>query len=106
MRPVHPYLADQQIPEIPCLWLLKSSPNVEPSVELSTHLRRLLTILEPHAEPLWGLVRAGYRANWFCYLTSHATEHAAELNRQLPQRVLALPGDLWLDVHGDDLHDE
>jgi hypothetical protein len=26
---------------------------------------------------------------------------AAELDRQTLQRVLALPGDLWLDVHGD-----
>jgi hypothetical protein len=29
-------------------------------------------------------------------------EHAAELDRQTMQRVLALPGDLWLDVCGDD----
>ncbi len=86
-----------------CLWLLKSSPGIESGVELSTHLQRLLTILEPHAETLWDLVRAGYQANWLCYLASHATEHAAELDRQLLRRLLALPGDLWLDVCGDDL---
>lgn len=51
---------------------------------------------------LWELVRAGYGANWFCYIASHATEHAAELDRQTLQRLLALPGDIWLDVCGDD----
>ena len=30
------------------------------------------------------------------------TEHAAELDRQTIQRIIALPGDLWLDVCGDD----
>lgn len=45
-------------------------------------------------------VRAGYDANWFCYIASHATEHAAELDRKTLQRILALPGDLWLDVCG------
>jgi hypothetical protein len=61
---------------------------------------------EPHAEQLWNLVHAGYQANWFCYLASHATEHAAELDRQLLQRLLALPGDLWLDVSGEDVDDD
>jgi hypothetical protein len=52
--------------------------------------------------PLWELIHTGYDANWFCYIASHATEHAAELDRQTMQRILALPGDLWLDVCGDD----
>jgi hypothetical protein len=47
-----------------------------------------------------------YQANWFCHLASHATEHAADLDRQLLQRLLALPGDLWLDLCGDDIDDE
>jgi hypothetical protein len=29
------------------------------------------------------------------------TEHAAEIDRDLMRRLLALPGDLWLDVCGD-----
>jgi hypothetical protein len=40
-------------------------------------------------------------ANWYCWVESHATEHAVELDRQLMQRLLTLPGDLWLDVCGD-----
>ena len=48
------------------------------------------------------VVRGVYQANWLCYIASHATERAAELDRQTMQRVLALPGDLWLDVRGDD----
>jgi hypothetical protein len=40
-------------------------------------------------------------ANWCCWVASHATEHAVELDRPTLQRILALPGDLWLDVCGD-----
>ena len=65
-------------------------------------MHRLLAILEPRTAALWGLAHAGYEANWLCYIASHATEYAAELDRQTMQRVLALPGDLWLDVCGDD----
>lgn len=32
-------------------------------------------------------------ATWLCYIASHATEHAAELDPQTLQRMLALPGD-------------
>lgn len=82
-------------------WLLSSSPGIETGTELAEHLHRLLAILEPVTAQLWDLVRAGYDANWFCYVASHAMEHAAELDRQTMQRLLALPGDLWLDVCGD-----
>lgn len=84
------------------LWLLSSSPGIETGTELTDHLHRLLAILEPVTAPLWELTRIGYDANWFCYIASHATEHATELDRQTMQRILALPGDLWLDVCGDD----
>lgn len=83
------------------LWLLSSSPNTQTGTELTEHLHRLLAILEPVTAPLWELVHAGYDANWFCYIASHATEHAAELDRQTLHRILGLPGDLWLDVCGD-----
>ena len=82
-------------------WLLSSSPEVEPGTELSEHLHRLLAILEPVAARLWELVREGYEANWFCFVASHAAEHAAELDRATMRRLLALPGDLWLQVCGD-----
>jgi hypothetical protein len=64
-------------------------------------LHWLLTRLEPVTAELWNLVRAGYEANWLCHIASHATEHAAELDRQTMQRLLDLPGDLRLDVCGD-----
>jgi hypothetical protein len=35
-----------------------------------------------------GLIHAGYHANWFCYIASHATEH----DRQILNRILVLPG--------------
>jgi len=89
-----------------CAWLLTSSPGIETGTELAGQLHRLLVLLEPVTAPLWDLIRAGYEANWFCYLASHATEHAAELDRQTMQRILALPGDLWLDVCGDGFDDE
>jgi hypothetical protein len=84
------------------LWLISSSPDVEADVGLGVHLRRLLAILEPVAAPLWELANAGYEANWYCFAASHATEHAMELDRPILRRLLALPGDLWLDVCGDD----
>ena len=87
------------------LWLISSSPQIEPSVALGEHLRRLLAILEPVTSPLWELADAGYEANWYCFAASHAAEHAIELDRQVLQRVLALPGDLWLDVCGDGADD-
>jgi len=87
-------------------WLLTSSPGIEAGIELAEQLHRLLAVLEPVTAPLWEMVRAGYEADWFCYIASHATEHAAELDRQTVQRLLALPGDLWLDVCGDGFDDE
>jgi hypothetical protein len=82
-------------------WLLSSSPGPEDGTELTEHLHQLLATLEPVTAPLWDLVHDGYEANWFCYIASHATEHAAELDRPTLHRLLALPGDLWLDVCGD-----
>lgn len=87
-------------------WLLSSGPGPEDGTELTEHLHRLLTILEPVTGPLWDLVNEGYEANWFCYIASHATEHAAEIDRPTLQRILALPGDLWLDVCGDGTDNE
>ncbi len=87
------------------LWLISSSPQIEPDVALGEHLRRLLAVLEPVTMPLWELVDAGYEANWYCFAASHAAEHAIEFDRQVLRRVLALPGDLWLDVCGDGADD-
>jgi hypothetical protein len=84
------------------LWLLSSSQQIERDVDLSEQLSRLLAVLEPVATPLWELVGAGYEANWYCWVASRATEHAVKLDRVVLQRLLALPGDLWLDVCGDE----
>jgi hypothetical protein len=80
------------------MWTLRSSEGIETGVELETQLERLLEILEPLGDRLHGLVELGYWANWFCYVESNAAEHAVELPRLLLQRLIALPGDLWLDV--------
>jgi hypothetical protein len=83
-------------------WFLESAPGPEDGVELAVQLHRLLEVLEPLAGTLWELVEDGYWANWFCYLGSHASEHAAELDRDTLRRLLALPGDLWLDAYHDE----
>lgn len=85
-------------------WLLSSGP--EAGTELTEQLRKLLAILEPVTGTLWDLVGEGYEANWYCYIASHLTEHAAELDRPTLQRLLALPGDLWLDACGDGADNE
>jgi Domain of unknown function (DUF4279) len=84
------------------LWLLSSSQQIERDVGLGEQLGRLLAVLEPVTTPLWELVGAGYEANWYCFVASSATEHAVELDRKVLQRLMALPGDLWLDVCGDE----
>jgi hypothetical protein len=83
------------------LWLISSASGIEDEVELGEQLGRLLAVLGPVAGELWELADAGYQANWYCWVESHATEHALEIERMLMQRLLALPGDLWLDVCGD-----
>ena len=82
------------------LWLL-SSGEIEAGVELNDQIRRLLAVLEPVKAELWDLTAQGYRANWFCYVASSPAEHAAELGRGLLTDLLALPGDLWLDICGE-----
>ena len=77
------------------LWLLSSSAEVQDGTELAEHLHRLLATVEPLTPLLW--------ERW---IASHATEHAAELDRTTLRRLLALPGDLWLDVCGDGEDDE
>ena len=88
------------------LWLLSSNPEVEADTELSEHLNKLLATLEPVTARLWELESEGYDANWYCWVASHACEHAAELDRTILKRLLALPGDLWLDVCGDGTDDD
>jgi hypothetical protein len=83
------------------VWGVSSGPGIDDDVELADQLDRLLVLLEPHTAVLWQLVESGYEANWFCYVASHGAEHAVEIERHLMQRLLALPGDLWLDVCGD-----
>ncbi|MCR6489035.1 DUF4279 domain-containing protein [Amycolatopsis sp. OK19-0408] len=81
------------------LWCLTSPPS---DSELAVHLTRLLDVLEPHRAALWELAEAGHPADWFCLVASHATEHAVELDRRLLGRLLTLPGELLLDVCGDE----
>lgn len=81
------------------VWSLSS--DLPADSELADHLHRLLDRLEPKADALWQLADQGYVADWFCLAASHATEHAVELDRPLLRRLLALPGDLLLDVMGD-----
>jgi hypothetical protein len=66
----------------------------------------LSAILEPVIGQLWEPVYQGYEANWYYRIASHATEHAAELDRPTLQRLLALPGDLWPDVGGDETNNQ
>jgi hypothetical protein len=82
------------------LWTLSSGLPSER--ELEDHLTWLLDRLAPKADLLWHLVSQGYTADWFCLAASEVTEHAVELNRPLLQRLLTLPGDLLLDVMGDE----
>lgn len=73
---------------------------MEPAeIGLARSLQDVLDRVEPAAASLWDLERDGYRVGRFCYLGSDAAELAAEIDRATLQRLLALPGDLWLGVY-------
>ncbi|TDV48829.1 uncharacterized protein DUF4279 [Actinophytocola oryzae] len=82
------------------LWSLSS--GLPPESELAAHLDWLLDLLEPRRDLLWRLADQGYTADWFCLAASGAAEHAVGLTRPLLTRLLTVPGDLLLDVMGDD----
>jgi Domain of unknown function (DUF4279) len=86
-------------------WFLSTGSSPQDGVELSEQLDKLLTMLEPRTEELWQLFRTGYQFDWFCYVGSHATEHALEIRRETMQRLLAIPGELLLDLYGDGTDD-
>jgi Domain of unknown function (DUF4279) len=80
-------------------WHLDSAQEIEEGVELADCLRQLLDRVEPAAASLWHLEGEGYRVSWPCILGTHTLEHSVELDRQTLQRLIALPGDLWLDIY-------
>lgn len=82
------------------IWQLSSSEDPTDGVELAQSLQKVLDQLTPVAPELWNLMHDGYEADWFCYVGSFAVEHAVELDRDTLTRVLALPGELLLDVYG------
>jgi hypothetical protein len=63
------------------IWTLSTRPQVHDEVELSGQLARqlvsLLGVLEPSADVLRELTDMGYRANWECWVSSQATNHAS-----------------------------
>lgn len=87
-------------------WMLSSSDAPEDDVELSEQLHRVLLRLLPYRAALWGMVESGYRIDWFCYLGSHAAEHAAELPRDLLRELVNVPGELLLDIYHDQPDDD
>lgn len=82
-------------------WLLSNAASPEDGTELAEALHRVIDRVEPVAASLWALERAGYEVDWFCYVGSHAAEHAAVLDRRTIERLVALPGELWLDIYSD-----
>jgi hypothetical protein len=94
-------LLRSQRPAEQSMWSLSSAQRAEDGVELASALGRVLDQLGPESEAVWALTREGYWANWFCYVGSSACEHAVELDRATLGRLLALPGELWLDVYPD-----
>jgi hypothetical protein len=83
-------------------WALHHPATPTDGVEVGDAIRAVLDRLEPAADVLHALVAEGWWANWFCYVGSAACEHAVEIDRDLMHRLLAIPGELWLDVYPDD----
>jgi hypothetical protein len=83
------------------VWVLSSAPEPQDEVRLPAMLERLLVKLEPVRDVVWSLVGEGWSANWLCMLDVEDGEAATEIHRETMQRLLALPGDLWIDVYKD-----
>jgi Domain of unknown function (DUF4279) len=83
-------------------WSLSSGDIPEPGAELADSLTRVLNQLHPLRAKLWTLAETGYEMDWFCYLGSHATEHAAEIPREVMHQLLDVPGTLLLDIYDED----
>lgn len=83
------------------MWSLSSAADTQDHVELEASLDVELERLEPAAERLWELRAERHRMDSVCYVGSHRTEHAVELDRSLLTCLLALPGRLLLDVYPD-----
>jgi len=79
-------------------WPEKAPREVELAAAIDVVADRLL----PVREVLWDLVGRGYVANWFCFIETSGLEHAVELERRSFEKLLTLPGGLWLDVYPDE----
>ena len=88
------------------IWILSTPQEVHDEPDLGSQvvpqLASLLALLEPHSEVLRELTDMGYRATWECRVESRARHAVLDLDRQLMERLLALPGDFRLDVSADD----
>jgi len=87
------------------VWSLSSAPDSQEDMRLCEMLDWLLDQLEPLTDSLWALAEEGYVANWFCLLDVQDDEHATALTRETMRRLIALPGDLWLDVYREGKED-
>ena len=83
------------------MWSLSSGVGPVDGIELQDQFERVLDDLHPLRDRLWKLADAGYTMDWFCYVGSHAAERAVELPRDLMQRLLDLPGVVFLDIYDD-----
>ena len=106
MTPSTAHEAGDPIPRRPghtydrAAWHLETTPDCGP--ELADSIQELLVQLEPVSQQLWALEAEGYWCNWRCTIGARHTDHAAELDRDTQTRLLALPGELWLDVYSTD----
>jgi hypothetical protein len=87
------------------MWSISSSGSPEVGVEIYEQLHKLLDIIQPHADTLWSLANDGATCMICCYLGSAAYEHMAIIDRGTMNRLLLVPGDLWLDVYGEEPED-
>jgi Domain of unknown function (DUF4279) len=70
--------------------------------EFDISLPVLLASVEPAHEALEELRRDGYAVDFFCYLGSYGTEHAAVLRPESLKRIANLGAELWLDVYEEE----
>jgi len=87
-------------------WSISSSETPQEDVTLDEELRKLLEVVEPVGEHLKELHTRGCEITWSCFLEATPIEGMNVIERETLQRLVALPGDLLLDVYGVDDSDD
>ena len=80
------------------VWGVDSTANREGN-NVSAHLQELYDLMESKRDALVGLASAGYKLEWFCFISEDGGQGGVELSHSLLADLATLPVDLVLDIY-------